>query len=381
MRAIRTMLVTTILVAGMVSCGNHQSESFQLWHEQQSFTYIESGDNSNTRHYERVKSTPLLIDTIYRSMQGPLSSRAIYIDEGRDDLIWLTGYNVQIRDEQTGGVLPDGFLCHNNLNIANKSQFPWKVKTRGTSIRLVTLTEGQLAVNFPDGFGVPISGSQSLKIASQVLNHNIPDINLKVFHDVEIEYLRQSQLTGPLIPLFQQSVSILKQESGPPGEYGTGPDCALHVVDTNGISNAPESHTCEISFDQENFNPYADKYGRTFSAHWVIPMGKQVLRTNVTPILNLSFDTKIHYIGVHLHPFAKTLELRDATLDSLLFTAYVKDAAGRIGIEQIDHYSSEEGIAVYKDHAYELISTYECTDSVNTHTAMAVMYLYLHDKQ
>ena len=377
MKVIQTVLLTSILTAA-VSCGNYQSESFQTWYDQRSFTYIDSGD---TRHYKQVKSSPLLIDTIYRSMQGPLSSRVFCIYEGHDELIWLTGYKVKIRDEHTGEVLPDGFLCHNNLNIANKSQSPWKVKTRGTSTRLVTLAEGQLGVNFPDGFGVPIPGNQSLKIGSQVLNHNIPDINLKVFHDVEIEYLRQSQLTAPLIPLFQQSVSILKQESGPSGEYGIAPDCVSHVVDTNGISNAPEGHTCEISFDQENFNPYADKYGRTFSAHWEIPVGREVLRTNVTSILNLSFDTKIHYIGVHLHPFGKTLELRDATLDSSLFIAHVKDAAGRIGIEHIDHYSSEEGIAVYEDHEYELISTYLCTDSVNTHTAMAVMYLYLHDKQ
>ena len=68
-------------------------------------------------------------------------------------------------------------------------------------------------------------------------------------------------------------------------------------------------------------------------------------------------------------------------LDSTLFIAYVKDSPDRIGIAHIDHYSSKEGIDVYKGHSYELISTYECTDSVNTHTAMALMYLYMHDKQ
>jgi len=36
---------------------------------------------------------------------------------------------------------------------------------------------------------------------------------------------------------------------------------------------------------------------------------------------------------------------------------------------------------VYKKHKYELISTYECTDTSDIHTAMATMFLYLHDKK
>ena len=250
MKMVDFAIIASMLAACIVSCSNNQSESFQIWYEQQSFSYYNNSDKDNAIQYLRVRSKSLAIDTIYRSMQGPLSSKTIYMDEGQNELIWLTGYNVKIRDDKTGALLPDGFVCHNNLNIANKSQFPWKVKTRGTSTRLITLAEGQLGVNFPDGFAVPIPGNQSLKIVSQVLNHNIPDINLMVFHDVEIEYLKQSELTSPLIPLFRQAVSILKQESGPPGEYGITPDCAFHVVDTNGISNGPEGHTWEITVDQ-----------------------------------------------------------------------------------------------------------------------------------
>jgi len=377
-RIILLCFVCSVLLFG---CRRQQSESFQIWYESKDFTYAPNSSGNTTSQFLNVESHPLQIDTIYRSMRGPLSVKEIAIDVDGEDLIWVRGYSVKIRDTKTGATLSDGFVCHNNLNIAYKTKFPWKIRTRGTSTRLVTLTEGQTRLSFPDGFGMPIPSDQTLKVISQVLNHNIANINLDVVHDIEIEYLKQSELEAPLIPLFQQAVFILKQETGPKGEYGMAPECGIHFSDTRGAINEDPDHKCEIMYDQKNFNPYLDQYGRTFTSHWTIPTGKQVLTTNVTPILNLKFDTKIHYIGVHVHPFARTLELRDVTTDSTLFIAQVKGVTDRIGIEDISHYSSKEGIAVYKDHSYELISTYECTDSINIHTAMATMFLYMHDKE
>ena len=51
-------------------------------------------------------------------------------------------------------------------------------------------------------------------------------------------------------------------------------------------------------------------YREPFSGHWVVPPGRQENRTLVTEWLNLRFDTTVHYIAVHLHPFAESLELR-----------------------------------------------------------------------
>ena len=377
----RRSLVGFTCLLLLFGCKPPQSESFQVWFQNQDFTYLPKSEGKTNSQFVNFVSVPLKLDTIYRSMQGPMSAKEVALDVNDDDFVWMRGYSVRIRESKTGATLSDGFMCHNNLNIDQKALSPWKIRTRGTATRLVTITEGQTSIKFPDGFGIPIPSGQSLNIISQVLNHNDTAINLDVVHDVQIEYVKQSGLHAPLTPLFQQAVFILKHESGPIGEYGMAPLCAKHLSNASGTLNEDPGHKCEITYDQDNYNPYSDQYGRTFTSHWAIPIGKQVLTTNVTHIMNLAFDTKIHYIGVHVHPFAKTLELRDATLDTSLFTANVRAASGRIGIEHIDHYSDAEGIAVYKDHTYELISTYECTDSINAHTAMATMFLYMHDKK
>jgi len=74
------------------------------------------------------------------------------------------------------------------------------------------------------------------------------------------------------------------------------------------------------------------------------------------------------------------LELWDKTIDSLLYAGEIKSKVDGFGFDSISYYSSKEGIPVYQDHRYELKSTYNCTDSTEKHTAMAVMYLYLADQ-
>jgi hypothetical protein len=99
----------------------------------------------------------------------------------------------------------------------------------------------------------------------------------------------------------------------------------------------------------------------------------------VTEFLNLPFDTTAHYIAVHLHPFAESLELIDRTTGETVFRAKVDGADGRIGIDRVDYLESAEGIPFYKDHQYELVSVYDNT-SGEAQDSMAVMYLYLLDK-
>jgi hypothetical protein len=106
MKMVDFAIIASMLAACIVSCSNNQSESFQIWYEQQSFSYYTNSDKDSAIQYQRVRSKSLAIDTLYRSMQGPLSSKTIYMDEGENELIWLTGYNVKIRDDKTGAPAP-----------------------------------------------------------------------------------------------------------------------------------------------------------------------------------------------------------------------------------------------------------------------------------
>lgn len=102
--------------------------------------------------------------------------------------------------------------------------------------------------------------------------------------------------------------------------------------------------------------------------------GRQVTRTVVTAQLALPFDTTLHYINVHAHPFAESLTLRDVTTGQTVFETRVRRFEDRLGVAHLEHFSSQAGIPVLKDHAYELISVYDNSTSVDQ-DAMAVMYL------
>ena len=101
--------------------------------------------------------------------------------------------------------------------------------------------------------------------------------------------------------------------------------------------------------------------------------------TLVTRILNLPFDTRIHYIAVHLHPFAESAELLDLTTGETVFKSEARPPLEGIGLAHVDSFSSPAGLPVYKDHEYELVSVYNNTSGV-PQDSMAVMSLYMADR-
>lgn len=125
---------------------------------------------------------------------------------------------------------------------------------------------------------------------------------------------------------------------------------------------------------------YEDPFGRKMTGHWVVPPGRDVRRTVVTKILNLPFDTTLHDAGVHLHPFALSLELRDLTAGKTVFRAQAENIPRGIGLSRVATFTSVRGEPVYKDHEYELVSVFDNTTPTDQ-DAMASMFLYLRDKE
>ena len=120
--------------------------------------------------------------------------------------------------------------------------------------------------------------------------------------------------------------------------------------------------------------------GRKFSGHWVVPPGREVNRTLVTHLMRVPYDTTVHYIAIHLHPFAESLELRDLSTGKTLFKSAARNFDDRIGLSNVDHFTSEEGMAVFADHEYEMVSVYNNT-TAEAQDSMAVMYMYLKDRE
>ena len=91
-------------------------------------------------------------------------------------------------------------------------------------------------------------------------------------------------------------------------------------------------------------------------------------------------DLRIHYVAVHLHPFAESLTLRDVTTGETVLASKAENRPERIGLARVEQIASAKGITLHKDHQYELVSAYNNTTSQNR-TAMAVMYLYVEDTE
>lgn len=333
----------------------------------------ESAAVSPPVHQRTILSPVYRIEEKYRSMLGPYAQQDVYlVESAQPELLWVTGYETEVVNAADGSEISQEFMCHANLDFEPRSYMQTFGMQHGVSGRVFTLSQGQQRIDFPDGYGVPLVSSQPLQLTTQVLNLNLEDPDLQVRHRVTIEFVRDREVPAerPMKPLYQAAVQGLKSLEDQGIHYAVAADVADPMVHGSscgvGMAAVPEAEA-------------VDPLGRKFTSHWVVEPGREVNHSLVTEFLNLPFDTTAHYIAVHLHPFAESLELIDRTTGETVFRAKVDGADGRIGIDRVDYLESAEGIPFYKDHQYELVSVYDNT-SGEAQDSMAVMYLYLLDK-
>lgn len=320
-------------------------------------------------HTKTVLSPAYHIDKRYPSMTGPSSIDVVKLWEGETEILWITGYRTTVVDVGSGEPISQEWMCHANLDFDAKRYYEVFPKGPPISGRLFTLSQGQQEVLLPRGFGIPVTSDLEIKLATQVLNLNDDGQPKDVKYQVDVMFVRDSERMAPMIPLYQSALEGfvaleeahyygVKQDHANPDELGPG---------------------CEVGQAAIAGDGDVDAHGQRFSAHWVVPPGRQENRTNVTRFLNLPYDTRAHYIAVHLHPFAEYAELIDLTTGKSVFKSKVTPAKGRVGIDRVESLSSVEGIEFYADHEYELLSVYNNTSDIDA-DSMAVMYLYLRDK-
>lgn len=318
-------------------------------------------------HAASVLSQTYHIDAPYRSMTGPASAQYIEIgDQTAPELVWITGYESTVVLED-GTEISQEYMCHANLDF----DVPTFYEHFGTRVplsgRLFTLSQGQQKIDFPAGFGIPHVSTDPIILSTQVLNLNEPDPDLHVRHRVTVRYVRDTELARPMRAMFQAAVQGFKSLEGEGMVYGVeDPDIEEH------------GSGCEVGSSAIDGDADVDRLGRKFTAHWIVQPGHEVTRTTVTEFLNLPFDTTAHYIAVHLHPFAESLELLDRTTGQTVFKSRVRAPDDRIGITEVDYFESVEGLPFYADHEYELISVYNNTSGAPV-DSMAVMYVYFLD--
>jgi hypothetical protein len=323
-------------------------------------------------HERTILSPPYRIEEKYRSMLGPYAQQEVFLVESETpELLWITGYETEVVDATDGSEVSQEFVCHANLDFEPREYMDTFRMRHGVSGRVFTLSQGQQRIDFPDGFGVPILSTQPFQLTTQVLNLNLEDPDLTVRHRVTIDFVRDREVPPerPMKPLYQAAVQGFKSLEDHGIHYGVG---------TEHVDTEVHGPGCGVGMPAVMSAEESDPLGQRFTSHWVVEPGREVNRSLVTHFLNLPWDTTAHYIAVHLHPFAESLELIDRTTGETVFRAEVDPADGKIGIDRVDHLASAEGIRLYKGHEYELVSVYENT-SVENQDSMAVMYMYLLD--
>ena len=322
------------------------------------------------------------IDKKYKSMEGPGSIVSLVLGDKNapPELLWITGVKTEMVGED--GYTPQlpEFMCHVNVDLDVDRHATLFSIRRPVAQRLITLSQGITDTKVPDGFGFPIASNEPLSVFTQVLNHNIENPgNLKVRHRVTFTYVRDSDLTEPMKPLMNVGASGMVILANNP--LAINPDMAAASTGS-GTGGSGHGESCLMAARAPNAagmsSDYVDPKGRKMTGHWVVPPGRQVNHSDITWFMALPFDLKLHYAAVHLHPFAEALEVRDVTANKTMFIARARSPEGKVGLDHVDTFLSTEGLQFYKDHKYDLISTYN-NPTKETHDSMASVFLGFAD--
>lgn len=305
-------------------------------------------------------SPSLLVDGIYKSMEGPKSSK--YVQLAQDStLLFMTGFKVSALDAKTSRLLSNEFICHTNVDfndVKYYSNFELNDRIGKRYPRLTSLSNGMESQYFPPGYGVPMYGNDMLYVTTQALNHNNKKIKYLIKHQVDVEYSKKQ-----LKPLMSKTAFIvLPFDKNNPFKPEIGTDMCIPVETKN--------HT------------YSDKKGNLVSGHWRIPVGKHIYRSEINSFLEIdkTDSLRLHSAAVHVHPYATKLILMDKTTDNIVLRSDVTNAFRKTGLLKVPGFTSEDGVWLYGNHDYELILHVDNT-SGEEQDMMASTFLFFYDQE
>lgn len=316
----------------------------------------------NELHAYKMVSPTFYIDGIYKSMEGPKSSNYIQLSQD-STLLWITGFHVKALDSKSRKTISNDFICHTNIDFNDVkyfSHFHLENRIGRQYPRMTSLSHGLENFSFPKGYGVPMKGNDLLYVTTEALNHNYPNANFFIKHEVTIDYSKEKATIKPL--MCRTVFIMLPYDKADPfkSPIDPGKDYCIPVETKN------------HSYDLGN--------GKVMSGHWVIPPGKHTYRASIDGQLQLQDSLRLHAAATHVHPFATSITVFDKTTNTTIFNCKIKNHNNKIGISKIDALSSEAGIWMYKNHHYELIEEVDNT-TAEDQDMMGSMFLFFYDKE
>ena len=317
-------------------------------------------DNSHLEY--KMISPTFYIDGIYKSMEGPKSSNYIQLSQD-STLLWLTGFHVKALDSKTKRQVSNDFICHTNIDFNDVKYFSNFNLNERIGIyypRLTSLSHGLENFTFPNGYGIPMKGNDLLYITTESLNHNITDANFCIKHEVTVDYTKKNRTIKPL--LSRTAFIMLPYNKSDPYKSPLDP----------GKEYCIPVETKNHSYD------YGD--GNVLSGHWIIPIGKNTYHSSIDEQLQIKDSLRLHAAAVHVHPFATSLTLLDKTTKTEIFKSKITNHSNKIGLSNINSFSSESGVWMFKNHEYELVLEVNNTTSSNQ-DMMGSMFLFFYDAE
>jgi hypothetical protein len=334
-------------------------------------------------HRAEFFSRTFQVRDIYESMRGP--SRKRPLDMNRDarpnELIWITSARMEAVDMEGKTFEDQENLCH--AQIRSPYMGPQWAKhnrelyggTRFLPAKWFTIVAGQLQIDFPEGFGIPMYSTEALQADTMILNldPNFEPFDFRV--RTQLEYVYDSDLGRPMQALGRTGVQSLvliahdhSDHAGHDHEHDGAEGCALDEDDLASTSVAKPAGE-EPVIGQED--------GQEAVMHWMVPPGRHVYK-NVRRIQGLPpgvSTVKVHYIAAHLHVYGESIELIDMQTGESVFKSVATANEDRTVVEEMTHYTSSEGVELHAGRDYELVSIYN-NDTDSEVDAMGVLYIY-----
>jgi hypothetical protein len=198
------------------------------------------------------------------------------------------------------------------------------------------------------------------------LNMNRPDGSRDVRFKTIVESQRDDQ-DKPMTPLFRRAI------------YGFEPidRASPHTMCVGGTETGA---ACGPFVTKAASNSFVASLGKTNTIHWMIPPGHYESRVPVDAQLDLPYDTTAHYITAHLHPYGKSIALVDTTTNTVVCEIKSRDFTDKLGVEEMTEVKSSAGVPLFKDHQYQLVTTYH-NPTHEPIDAMSILYVYCRDRQ
>ena len=323
-----------------------------------------------------LRSEVFTLESQFESMNGPSQSYPVTLEgiEG-EPLVWLHGITNRAVSPNDEALLSDEFLCHSNLALPLENQDSRSraafASTASSDPRVFTLIQGRNDLNLPAGFAYPVSGEAKLYFDTMIINKNWSDLPLDVRVDTTLRYSLPSERVAMPQALFKRRIfTYLRVDTeAETDQHGGAHADHMSAMEGGETASAPKA----------SWIVGRDQMGREFTFHWVVEPGEHEYRSSSTRQLDLPFDTTLHYATAHLHPYGKSIRLIDLETNETVIDLSARQYDDKIGIAEMEEYSSASGIELFADHSYQLVTEYENTTD-HPIDAMAIVYLFFHDK-